>query len=214
VKGAFTGAVTSRAGFFLTADGGTIFLDEISELGLPLQVKLLRVLQDKEVVMVGASRSRQVDVRILAASNKTPTLGGAPSLPRPLLPLNVIGIVVLPLRERGDDILLLVRHFTASTPAVRPAPRFSDAASRPAGLFLAGNVRELENRPAAGDDREPVIDVPQLPETMRFPVWPSPSTQFGRGGGRSHPRKWPVSATIRPLPPRSSASTARLYGRS
>jgi DNA-binding NtrC family response regulator len=70
VKGAFTGAVESRAGFFQTADGGTIFLDEISETSLPMQVKLLRVLQDKEVCMVGANRTRKVDVRIMAATNK------------------------------------------------------------------------------------------------------------------------------------------------
>ena len=70
VKGAFTGAMETRAGFFQTADGGTIFLDEISETQPPMQVKLLRVLQDKEVCMVGSSRSRKVDVRILASTNK------------------------------------------------------------------------------------------------------------------------------------------------
>jgi two-component system response regulator HydG len=72
VKGAFTGAVESRAGFFQTADGGTIFLDEISETTPIMQVKLLRVLQDREVTMVGATRSRQVDVRVVAATNRDP----------------------------------------------------------------------------------------------------------------------------------------------
>ncbi|MHC4600357.1 MAG: sigma-54-dependent transcriptional regulator, partial [Planctomycetota bacterium] len=70
LKGAFTGAIESRAGFFQTADGGTIFLDEISEISPSMQVKLLRVLQDKEVCMVGAAKARKVDVRILAATNK------------------------------------------------------------------------------------------------------------------------------------------------
>ena len=70
VKGAFTGATETRAGFFQTADGGTIFLDEISETQPPMQVKLLRVLQDKEVCMIGSTRSRKVDVRILASTNK------------------------------------------------------------------------------------------------------------------------------------------------
>jgi DNA-binding NtrC family response regulator len=70
VKGAFTGAVESRAGFFQTADGGTIFLDEISETSLNMQVKLLRVLEDRQVYMVGSSRARKVDVRILSSTNK------------------------------------------------------------------------------------------------------------------------------------------------
>ena len=175
MKGAFTGAVTSRAGFFLTADGGTIFLDEISELSLPLQVKLLRVLQDKEVVMVGASRSRQVDVRILAASNKDPRrLVERQAFREDLyFRLNVIGIVVPPLRERGDDLLLLVRHFTAKYAREfgRPAPRFSDAALASLLRYSwPGNVRELENlvQRLVIMTEDPVIDVPQLPETMRF----------------------------------------------
>jgi len=70
VKGAFTGAFETRAGFFQTADGGTIFLDEISETSLSMQVKLLRVLQDKEVYMIASRRSQRVDVRILASTNK------------------------------------------------------------------------------------------------------------------------------------------------
>ncbi len=88
MKGAFTGATETRAGFFQTADGGTIFLDEISETRPPMQVKLLRVLQDKEVCMVGSSRPRKVDVRILASTNKDlPTLLTKGTFPRrPLFP--------------------------------------------------------------------------------------------------------------------------------
>ncbi len=175
VKGAFTGAVTSRAGFFLTADGGTIFLDEISELGLPLQVKLLRVLQDKEVCMVGATQPRRVDVRILAATNKNLLrLMERQAFREDLyFRLNVIAIEVPPLRERGTDVLLLTRHFAEKYAGDlgRPVPRFSDAVL---GSFLSyawpGNVRELENivqRLMVMTEGEE-INVPNLPSVMRF----------------------------------------------
>ncbi len=177
VKGAFTGAVTSRAGFFLTADGGTIFLDEISELSLPLQVKLLRVLQDKEVLMVGATRPRRVDVRILAATNKN--LGHMverQAFREDLyFRLNVITIEVPPLRERANDVLILTRHFAEkyAREMERPAPHFSDALLE---SFLSyhwpGNVRELENivqRLVVMTEGE-IIDVPSLPSVMRFSV--------------------------------------------
>jgi DNA-binding NtrC family response regulator len=175
MKGAFTGAVTSRAGFFLTADGGTIFLDEISDLSLPLQVKFLRVLQDKAVTMVGASHPRQVDVRIVAATNKNlRTLVERQVFREDLFfRLNVIPIEVPPLRERGDDVLLLARHFVEkfSRELGRPLPRLSDAVL--ANLLAypwPGNVRELENIiqrvvvMAEGEE----IDVPSLPVSMRF----------------------------------------------
>lgn len=113
VKGAFTGAGESRAGFFQTADGGTIFLDEISETSLTMQVKLLRVLQDREVLMVGSSLPRKVNVRILAASNKDLLSLVKKGCFREDLfyRLDVLTIHLPPLRERGDDILLLATHF-------------------------------------------------------------------------------------------------------
>ena len=113
VKGAFTGAIESRAGFFHAADSGTIFLDEISDMSMSMQVKLLRVLQDKEVCMVGSARTRKVDVRVLAATNKDLSSLVKKGLFREDLfyRLNVITIFMPPLRERGDDILLLARHF-------------------------------------------------------------------------------------------------------
>ncbi|HYK91397.1 MAG TPA: sigma-54 dependent transcriptional regulator, partial [Acidobacteriota bacterium] len=113
VKGAFTGASESRAGFFQTADGGTIFLDEISETSLSMQVKLLRVLQDREVMMVGSTLPRKVDVRILAATNKSlPSLVKKGSFREDLFyRLDVLTIELPPLRERGDDILPLAQHF-------------------------------------------------------------------------------------------------------
>jgi DNA-binding NtrC family response regulator len=175
MKGAFTGAVTSRAGFFLTADGGTIFLDEISELSPALQVKLLRVLQDKEVYMVGSSRPRHVDVRIVAATNKNlRTLVERQAFREDLFfRLNVILIEVPPLRDRGNDVLLLARHFAEkySRELDRPVPRFTDAVLE---SFLAyawpGNVRELENivQRLVVMAEGSAIDVPSLPEPMRF----------------------------------------------
>ena len=175
MKGAFTGAVTSRAGFFLTADGGTIFLDEIGDLGHPLQAKLLRVLQDKEVFMVGAAHSRRVDVRILAATNKDlRRLVERQAFREDLyFRLNVIAIEVPPLRERDNDVLLLARHFAQeyARELGKPVPQFSDAVLE---SFLAyawpGNVRELENivqRLVVMTERE-TIDVPSLPSVMRF----------------------------------------------
>jgi transcriptional regulator with PAS, ATPase and Fis domain len=175
VKGAFTGAAETRAGFFQAADGGTIFLDEVGETSLAMQVKLLRVLQDKEVCMVGSTRAQPVDSRILAATNKNLAAMVQKGLFREDLyyRLNVVSIELPPLRERGDDVLLLLNHFTAkyAAEAERPVPRFTDAA-----LNLlrrnswSGNVRALENAiqgllvMADGD----TIDVPDLPPLMRF----------------------------------------------
>ena len=113
MKGAFTGATESRAGFFQTADGGTIFLDEISETSLNMQVKLLRVLQDREVYMVGSTRKRKIDVRVLASTNKSlPRLVEKGQFREDLyFRLNVVSIELPPLRDRGDDIVLLANHF-------------------------------------------------------------------------------------------------------
>ncbi|HUX01901.1 MAG TPA: sigma-54 dependent transcriptional regulator, partial [Phycisphaerae bacterium] len=183
VKGAFTGASESRAGFFQTADGGTIFLDEISETSLSMQVKLLRVLQDKSVYMVGSSRGRVVDVRVLASTNKqVPTLVKKGLFREDLFfRLNVITIELPPLRERGDDILLLVHHFAAkySKELGRPTPQFSDEALKVLRDYHAwpGNVRELENsiyRLVVMTEDE-CIEVPDLPSVMRFSALREPS---------------------------------------
>jgi DNA-binding NtrC family response regulator len=175
IKGAFTGATETRAGFFQTADGGTIFLDEISETSLSMQVKLLRVLQDKEVCMVGSTRPRKVDVRILASTNKD-----LPSLVKKgifredlFFRINVITIEIPPLRERGDDILLLTQFFTTkfSEELGKPIPRFSDNALQVLrNYYWPGNVRELENviqRLVIMTDGD-LIEVPDLPSLMRF----------------------------------------------
>ncbi len=183
VKGAFTGAVESRAGFFQTAEGGSIFLDEISELGIAMQVKLLRVLQDKEVCMVGATRTRRVDVRILVATNKDLDAMVKKGLFREDLffRLNVIIITVPPLRERGDDILMLIHHFADrfAREFDRQEPQFSDEALRTLQSYdWPGNVRELENliqRVVVMSD-DVFIDVPDLPSPMRFTLERSTGT--------------------------------------
>ena len=176
VKGAFTGAAESRAGFFQTADGGTIFLDEVSETSLNMQVKLLRVLQDGEVWMVGSNRGRKVDVRVLASTNKDLTSLVGKGLFREDLyfRLHVIEIELPPLRQRGDDILLLTRHFAGkfSRESGKPAPRFSDEALRVLknDYHWPGNVRELENvihRLVVMTDGD-CIEVSDLPALMRF----------------------------------------------
>ncbi len=175
VKGAFTGAGETRAGFFQTADGGTIFLDEISETSLSMQVKLLRVLQDKEVCMVGSTRPRRVDVRILASTNQDLSSLVQKGVFREDLyfRINVVAVDLPPLRERGDDILLLIRHFTArfAEQFGKPVPRFSDQALQVLRNYhWPGNVRELENviqRLVVMTDGEH-IEVPDLPSLMRF----------------------------------------------
>jgi DNA-binding NtrC family response regulator len=182
VKGAFTGATESRAGFFATGDGGTIFLDEISEMSLSMQVKLLRVLQDKQICMVGSDRTRKVDVRILAATNKDLHDLVKKGLFREDLfyRLNVITIAIQPLRERGDDIILLAHHFATKFAAEsgRSPLRFSDKALQSLRSYnWPGNVRELENviqRLVVMTDGD-LIEVPDLPELCRFSAL--------RGGG-------------------------------
>jgi len=175
VKGAFTGATESRAGFFQTAEGGTIFLDEISETSLSMQVKLLRVLQDKEVFMVGERQPQKVNVRIIAATNKDLLSLIKKGVFREDLyyRLNVIAIDIPPLREREEDILLLVRHFGIrfSKEFGKTTPRFSENALQVLrSYYWPGNARELENIiqrlviMSEGD----VVDVPDLPSLMRF----------------------------------------------
>lgn len=175
VKGSFTGASESRAGFFQTADGGTIFLDEIGEMSLSLQVKLLRVLQDKEVFMVGSTRPRKVDIRILAATNMDlPGLVKKGTFREDLFfRVSVITIAIPPLRERKDDILLLANHFVNkfSEEFGKPIPRFSDKVLQLLKNYAwPGNVRELENivQQLVVMTEGNIIDITDMPSHMRF----------------------------------------------
>jgi two-component system NtrC family response regulator len=169
VKGAFTGAVNQRVGRFSEANRGTLFLDEIGDMTLPMQAKILRVLQDRIVTPVGASAPVPVDVRIVAATHRD--LIGMVRDGRfredLFYRLNVVCVTLPPLRERGADILVLAEHFLrAIAPAGQPAKRLSPAASQ---ALLAhpwpGNVRELRNamQNATVTVRGALIDQADLP---------------------------------------------------
>jgi len=150
VKGAFTGAVQNKPGLFETAHRGTLFLDEIGELPGSLQVKLLRVIQDKALRRVGGTSDHQVDVRIVAATNRKLEEEVAAGRFREDLyyRLNVIQIGLPALRERLEDVPLLVQHFVEKFAAEvgKPVRGFNEAAmERLLGYAFPGNVRELEN---------------------------------------------------------------------
>ena len=149
VKGSFTGAVADRAGTFELADGGTLLLDEIGDMSLAAQAKVLRVLEDGAVTRIGAARGRTVDVRVLAATNKRLDAEIAAGRFREDLfyRLNVVPIVVPPLRDRRDDIPMLIRHFTelAAATGVPARPVDPAALDRLVALDWPGNVRELRN---------------------------------------------------------------------
>jgi DNA-binding NtrC family response regulator len=148
-KGSFTGAIAARAGCFERASGGTLFLDEIAETGPDFQAKLLRVLEDGEVLRVGATKPRKVDVRIVAATNRVLRKEVANNRFRGDLyfRLNVIPIHIPPLRDRPEDILPLARHFLdfCSTEAGRPLSLTHDSERALCSYSWPGNVRELEN---------------------------------------------------------------------
>jgi DNA-binding NtrC family response regulator len=179
VKGAFTGANESRAGFFQTADGGTILLDEVNEMSLAMQVKLLRVLQDKQVCMVGSRKSQKIDVRIIASSNKD--LSGLVNKNAfrddLFFRLNVITITAPPLRERQEDIAALITHFARKfTEEIgKTAPIFpNEVVQTLMGYAWPGNIRELENliqRLIIMTDGKKV-EIPYLPSVMRFSAMP------------------------------------------
>ena len=185
-KGAFTGATAERGGLFEEADGGTIFLDEIGELPQPLQVKLLRALQEGEIRRVGDNASRSVDVRVVTATSRDLDAEVAAGRFRPDLyyRINVVHLHLPPLRERGEDVADLARHFLSiySTKLGIPASTLSPAAMR---LLMEypwpGNVRELEN----AIERAMVladggrIEPDHLPASIRAPG--APVTATGNG---------------------------------
>jgi two-component system response regulator PilR (NtrC family) len=177
VKGAFTGAVSNKDGLFEVADGGTLFLDEIGELTLPLQVKLLRVLQDKTIRRVGGTSDRRVDVRLIAATNRELAREVAEGRFRDDLyyRINVIEIALPPLRERREDIPLLAEHFARKCAAdlgrgtVEIAPAVLE---KLAAYDYPGNVRELENilERAVALTRGGRIDLDSLPPSVLQPA--------------------------------------------
>ena len=149
-KGSFTGAMTQRRGRFELADKGTIFLDEIGEMSLPMQTKLLRVLQERKIERVGSSIPIKVDIRIVCATNKD--LAKQVELQKfrddLFYRLNVININMPPLRDRKEDIPALVEHFLAKhrySATAQPAAISEEALKRLMEYDWPGNVRELEN---------------------------------------------------------------------
>ncbi|HET9784080.1 MAG TPA: sigma-54 dependent transcriptional regulator [Terriglobales bacterium] len=169
VRGAFTGANQNHQGLLEVAQGGTVFLDEIGELPLDVQVKLLRALQEKEIRPVGGTRRTKIDVRIVAATNRDLQAAVANGSFRKDLffRLNVVSIKLPPLRERSLDIAMLVDHFLErGTPPGAAPRRFSEAAmERLLAYDWPGNVRELENcvertLALAGGPRLEVEDLP------------------------------------------------------
>jgi two-component system response regulator AtoC len=146
-KGAFTGAVKERVGKFELADGGTIFLDELTEMPMALQAKLLRVLQENTIERLGGNRVIQLDLRVIAATNRDPRQAIREGKLREDLyyRVNVVSIELPPLRKRVEDIPALVAYFAAQHEG-QAAGRLSDAALRRLQAYAwPGNVRELEN---------------------------------------------------------------------
>ena len=170
-KGAFTGATKSKAGLFQAANGGTIFLDEIGELPLEMQAKLLRALQEKEVRPVGSNDKINVDVRVIAATNRDLEAAYRSGTFRKDLyfRLNVVTVHLPPLRERRSDVPMLVHHFLNRYAPGAHLPITPAAMKSLLQYDWPGNVRELENCIARavtlGDQH--VIDVQDLPPAIR-----------------------------------------------
>ncbi|WP_461535485.1 sigma-54-dependent transcriptional regulator [Spongorhabdus nitratireducens] len=149
-KGSFTGATSDKPGLFQAANGGTLFLDEVADLPLPMQVKLLRAIQEKSVRPVGSEKEIPVDVRILSATHKNleEEVNDGNFRQDLFYRINVIELAVPPLRERQQDIPLLVRHLLsriATSHGVLEPEITDDALASLAGYHYPGNVRELEN---------------------------------------------------------------------
>ncbi len=146
-RGAFTGAHTTKPGLFEMADKGTVFLDEIGEMPLESQVKLLRALETQSFYRVGGTRPRQVDVRVVSATNKdlAEAVGQAQFRQDLFYRINAVSIALPPLRERPEDILLLAEHFLRDRPSSSPMRLSGEAAHTLQRYSWPGNVRELRH---------------------------------------------------------------------
>jgi DNA-binding NtrC family response regulator len=176
VKGAFTGAIASKRGLFEVADGGSIFLDEIGNINVETQAKLLRVIQEKEFMRLGSVETIKVDVRIIAASNADlqQLVRDAQFREDLFYRLNVITITLPPLRRRREDIPLLIAHFLrkySEENRKKPRELTPDSMKVLMDFSWPGNVRELENtiERAVVLSTSERMDVDLLPEYLRFP---------------------------------------------
>jgi NtrC-family two-component system response regulator AlgB len=171
VRGAFTGAVKDRQGRFEFADGGTIFLDEVADLSLGIQAKLLRVLQSREFERLGESQPRRVDVRVIAATNRNleEALKEGAFREDLFYRLNAVRIKLPPLRERAEDLPLLIQHFLKKFGKDAPIQLSPDAMKRLRAYRWSGNVRELENvmERAVLLAKNGVIEPAHLPDEVR-----------------------------------------------
>jgi DNA-binding NtrC family response regulator len=203
VKGAFTGAVTARSGMFREADGGTLFLDEIGDISPALQVRLLRAIQEREIVPVGAETAVPVDVRLIASTRRDlSAMVRAGSFREDLYyRLHVVTLTLPPLRERRQDLPALVEHFLLGQAArLGRGPIGIEPAAQAALLAYdwPGNVRELENviERAVVLARHDVLSVDDLPEEIRRgPTSPSVPS----GGAQASASPPANAATMLPL---------------
>ncbi|WFM73293.1 sigma 54-interacting transcriptional regulator [Halomonas sp. CKK8] len=204
VKGAFTGATSDRLGRFELADGGTLFLDEVGEIPLELQGKLLRVLQDQQFERVGENRTREVNVRVIAATNRDlHEMVAAGTFREDLFfRLNVFPIASVPLRQRIEDVPLLAQHFLkrACQKFNKPGERIPLAQLEILkGYAWPGNIRELENvierQVIVSQDRRLVFDdllsMPRTPAVPAAPTTadPTPGAPLRAGAGASPARQ-------------------------
>ena len=184
VKGSFTGAIRDHGGLFRAAGGGTLFLDEIAETTAAIQVKLLRVLEDKRVTPIGSTTGIPVDVRLITATNADLEAAVQAGKFRTDLyyRLNVIQIVIPPLRERVDDLDMLCEHFIersckrANCDVKRLSP---EARTLLRNYNWPGNVRELQNviERAVVLSKKPVLDIIDFPEKLAIPATATPATE-------------------------------------
>jgi DNA-binding NtrC family response regulator len=194
VKGAFTGADRAKEGLLATAGGGTVFLDEIGELPLDLQSKLLRALQEKEVRPVGATQARPISARVLAATNRDlATMVEQGRFRKDLyFRLNVVNLRIPPLRDRREDIAPLAMHFLERTQKETGVERtFSDQMLRTMIEYdWPGNVRELENaiERACALSSGPVLHMGDLPTQLQ-------DFRMQRGGGNGYAGEEEVEAS-------------------